>query len=84
MTNAPRCWKRWDPVEHMPNCTDEEAHCPSWAQLGECLANWGYMAATCCQSCTSAVVGESCTDQSENCTAWGLVRALESILNPSP
>ena len=32
-------------------CTDERAHCPAWAEAGECEASSVWMKRVCCKSC---------------------------------
>ncbi|CAH1802796.1 unnamed protein product, partial [Owenia fusiformis] len=49
-------------------CVDNNAHCPSWAQNGECSSNPGYMLVNCKRSCNSC--GGTCVDNDANCQSW--------------
>lgn len=50
------------------SCIDQEEACSSWADGGECFANPGYMAKSCCESCAKHGVAPQVSWEDEDLT----------------
>jgi thiol-disulfide isomerase/thioredoxin len=51
-------------------CIDTNEQCPSWAAVGECQQNPGFMLETCRKSCNACDENPACSDSNIECAAW--------------
>jgi len=54
------------------DCTDENKHCQSWAEKGECKRNPAYMLESCKKACASCdtEAKKTCRDDNTHCVSW--------------